>query len=46
MTYTLRVKNFNLMNELNVHKIITCTKVNCFTKFDQNCIPELDNCFI
>ena len=26
-----------------IHKQIICNNVNCFTKYDENCIPELDN---
>ena len=43
MSYTLRVKNYSKEINIDEHNLITCTKVNCFTKYDQNCIPELDN---
>lgn len=43
MSYTLRLRDYNNKNDLNKHKTIKCTKINCFTKYDENCIPELDN---
>ena len=43
MSYTLRVKNYDKEINIDEHNLITCTHVNCFTKYDQNCIPELDN---
>ena len=43
--YTCKKNELLTKFHLNVdeHQFITCTKVNCFTKFDQNCIPELDS---
>lgn len=43
MSYTLRVRNYSKEINVDEHQFIICTKVNCFTKFDQNCIPELDS---
>ena len=43
MSYTLRVKNYGKEINPKVIKKQKITKINCFTKFDQNCIPELDN---
>ena len=43
MSYTLRVRNYNKQINPEIHKQIVCNYVNCFTKYDQNCIPELDN---
>ena len=43
MSYTLRVRNYSKEINVDEHQFITCTKVNCFTRFDQNCIPELDS---
>lgn len=43
MSYTLRIRNYNKEINPNTHKQIICNYVNCFTKYDQNCIPELDN---
>jgi hypothetical protein len=42
MSYTLRTHDYK--KEINPKNIdfIEITKVNCFTKFDQNTIPELD----
>lgn len=42
MSYTLRTRDYK--KEINPKNIdfIEITKVNCFTKFDQNTIPELD----
>ena len=43
MSYTLRVRNYNKEINPEIHKQIICNNVNCFTKYDENCIPELDN---
>ena len=43
MSYTLRIRNYNKEINTDEHKVMICTDINCFTKFDQNCIPELDN---
>ena len=42
MSYTLRVRNYS--KEVNPKIIYTTniTHVNCFTKYDENTIPELD----
>lgn len=42
MSYTLRTRNYCIKRNASEHKKIVCTKVNCFTKYDQGCIPELD----
>lgn len=42
MSYTLRTRNYCIKRNTSEHKKIVCTKVNCFTKYDQGCIPELD----
>jgi len=46
MSYTLRIKNSSLLFYRGEHKTVVCTNVNCFTKFDQGCIPELDAVFL
>ena len=43
MSYTLRVRNYNKEINPEIHKQVVCKYINCFTKYDQNCIPELDN---
>lgn len=43
MSYTLRVRNYNKEINPEIHNQIICNYVNCFTKYDQNCIPELDH---
>lgn len=43
MSYTLRVTNYNKPIEPKVKRHVTVTKVNCFKKFDQTTIPDLDN---
>jgi len=42
MSYTLRVRNY--LKNINPKEkyVITITRVNCFTKYDENTIPELD----
>ena len=42
MSYTIRTRNYCIKLNHSEHKKIVCTKVNCFTKYDQGCIPELD----
>jgi hypothetical protein len=42
MSYTLRVKNFEKNFDPKIISFISITKVNCFTKYDQGTIPELD----
>ena len=46
MSYTLKIRNYDKEINKDEHKLITCTKVNCFTNYDQNCIPELDSYLI
>ena len=46
MSYTLRTRNYCIKRNASEHKKIVCTKVNCFTKYDQGCIPELDKIFL
>ena len=48
MSYTLRVSNYK--KEINSKEInskekrsLKISEVNCFTKYDQGTIPELDN---
>ena len=42
MSYTIRIKNYNKeINEKTCHHLII-TKVNCFIKYDENTIPELE----
>ena len=43
MSYTLRIRNYTKEINPEIHKQIICNNVNCFTKYDENCIPELDN---
>jgi len=42
MSYTLRTRDYNKEINSEYHHKITCSTVNCFTKYDQGCIPELD----
>ena len=42
MSYVLRVKNYNKKIQFNEKKTIKVTRVNCFEKFDNDTIPELD----
>ena len=46
MSYTLRVRDYNKEINSEFHYRITCGVVNCFTKYDQGCIPELDNALL
>lgn len=46
MSYTLRVRDYNKEINSEFHYKITCGVVNCFTKYDQGCIPELDNALL
>jgi len=43
MSYTLRIRGWN--SEIDSEKIfvLEVTHVNCFTKYDEGCIPELDS---
>jgi len=42
MSYSLRIRNYSkIINPKNI-KFITVTQVNCFTRYDENTIPELD----
>jgi ribonuclease R len=42
MSYSLRIRNYSKdINPKNI-KFITVTQVNCFTRYDENTIPELD----
>jgi len=42
MSYTIRIKNYNKeINEKTCHLLII-KKVNCFIKYDENTIPELE----
>ena len=42
MSYSLRIRNYN--KEINSKKnvFIQISKVNCYEKYDENTIPELD----
>lgn len=42
MSYTLRIRNYSKNIDPKNIKSLLVTHVNCFTKFDQNTIPELD----
>ena len=42
MSYTLRIRNYNKDVNSKEKFSLTITHVNCFTKFDENTIPELD----
>ena len=42
MSYTLRVKNFNKLIDSKHMFHVSITKVNCFTKYDEGTLPELD----
>ena len=43
MSYTLRVRNYTKeVNPKEKHNL-KITNINCFTKYDQNTIPELDS---
>lgn len=46
MSYSLRIQNSSFAFYRGEHKTLVCAKVNCFTKFDQGCIPELDAEFL
>lgn len=46
MSYTLRVRDYNKEVNSEYQHRITCGTVNCFTKYDQGCIPELDNAIL
>ena len=46
MSYTLRVRNYSKEINSENHYTITCRSVNCFTKYDQGCLPELDNALL
>ena len=46
MSYTLKIRNYDKEINKDEHNLITCKKVNCFTNYDQNCIPELDSYLI
>lgn len=46
MSYTLRVRDYSKEINNSVHYTITCNVVHCFTKYDQGCIPELDNAIL
>ena len=42
MSYTIRTRNYNKpINEDSIEYIVI-TKINCFIKYDQGTIPELD----
>ena len=46
MSYTLRIRNYNkTINPKEKFELII-TQVNCFIKFDENTIPELDQVFL
>jgi exoribonuclease R len=42
MSYTLRVREYAKEINPKEKRTITISRVNCFTKFDENTIPELD----
>ena len=42
MSYTLRIRNYNKDINPKEKFSLNVTHVNCFTKFDENTIPELD----
>ena len=42
MSYTLRVRDYNKEINPKTKISLTITHVNCFTKYDENTIPELD----
>jgi exoribonuclease R len=42
MSYTLRSSNYRGEVNHQIQSSLTITHVNCFTKYDQNTIPELD----
>ena len=42
MSYTLRVKNYNYIHDTKKIYSVSIKKVNCFKKFDNGTIPELD----
>lgn len=46
MSYTLRVRDYSKEINSENHYTITCRYVNCFTKYDQGCLPELDNALL
>ena len=42
MSYTLRVKDYNYIHDPKKIHSVSIKKVNCFEKFDNGTIPELD----
>ena len=42
MSYTLRVRDYNKPIDPKLVFSVNITHVNCFTKFDENTLPELD----
>ena len=43
MSYTLRVPDYKKEINPKIRNSLIITKINCFTKYDQGTIPELDN---
>ena len=43
MSYTLRVSNYKKEINPKEKRSLKISEVNCFTKYDQGTIPELDN---
>lgn len=46
VSYTLRLKNYTKIINSKEKYLLSITKVNCFTDYDENTIPELDRCFL
>ena len=43
MSYTLRIRNYSKYINQKEKYSLSITKVNCFTKYDEGTIPELDS---
>lgn len=43
MSYTLRVPNYKKNINAKIRNYLEITKINCFIKYDEGTIPELDN---
>ena len=46
MSYSLKIKNYNNNIDKKEKHCLMITNVNCFTKYDENTIPELDSYLI